>query len=94
MALAVQSISALPSSAIPTVRGNSRPMTSNASASATTNFMVDWSNPASSASPNKTRSNDENLQEAFRRFREQRLVREKSNLKLFCSFLQSSNERP
>lgn len=84
MALAVQSVSALPSSAMPTVRGNSRPMTSNSPATVNTKFVVDWSSPAASASASKAKSDDENLQEAFRRFREQRMVRENSNLKLMC----------
>ena len=86
MALAVQSVSALPTSAIPTVRGNSRPMTRNVPATVNTKFVVDWSSPSTSASANKTKSNDENLQEAFRRFREERMVRETSNLELMCVF--------
>ncbi|CAF2423014.1 unnamed protein product [Rotaria sp. Silwood2] len=76
MALAVQSVSSL-SSAVTTVSTRSstlrtsRPMTASTNRSMNTKFVVDWNN--SSTSSNKTKTNDDNLQEAFCRFREQRM---------------------
>jgi len=79
MALAVQNVSLLPSvSSSVSSRSSSlrpsRPITANANRDLNTKFVVDWNNPAILTSSNKTKTNDENLQEAFRRFREQRMV--------------------
>lgn len=73
MALAVQSVTSSHPSSISTGQRTSRPITANPSDSANTKFVVDWS--SSSTSTNRTKATDENLQEAFRRFREQRMVR-------------------
>lgn len=82
MALAVQHVS----SSVNTVTShsssslrNSRPLTAGANRPMNTKFVVDWNN--SSTSANKTKTNDDNLQEAFRRFREQRMVSLKGYLK-------------
>jgi hypothetical protein len=50
----------------------SRPIKTNANQTINTKFVVDWTNPTTLS--NKTKTNDENLQNAFRRFREQRMV--------------------
>jgi hypothetical protein len=77
MALVVQS----GSSTVPAVsshspsRRNSRPMTANPTETVNTKFVVDWNNPSTVKSTNKSKTNDDDdLQEAFRRFREQRMV--------------------
>ncbi|CAF0834722.1 unnamed protein product [Rotaria sp. Silwood1] len=78
MALAVQSVSSL-SSAVTTVSTRSsslrtsRPLTASTNRTSNTKFVVDWNDSSTSASSNKTKTNDDNLQEAFRRFREQRM---------------------
>jgi hypothetical protein len=82
MALAVEAASSITSkmtavSTLPSSIRTSRPMTANPNRTISANFVVDWNNPAtlkSSSSLNKTKTDDENLQEAFRRFREQRMV--------------------
>jgi hypothetical protein len=75
MALAVQPLSSL-LSAVPAVSTpsssirNSRPMTAvHSNRTIDTKFVVDWNNPSA-----KTKTTNENLQEAFRQFREQRIV--------------------
>ncbi|CAF3542371.1 unnamed protein product [Rotaria sordida] len=78
MALAVQSVSSL-SSAVTTVSTRSsslrtsRPTTASTNRTMNTKFVVDWSDSTTLTSPNKTKTNDNNLQEAFQRFREQRM---------------------
>ena len=72
MALAVQS-GTTPSNR-PISRRNSRVMTANPTRNVNTQFVVDWNNPSVSTVTDKAKTNDENLQEAFRRFREQRMV--------------------
>jgi hypothetical protein len=52
----------------------SRPIKTNANQTINTKFVVDWTNPTTLPLSNKTKTNDENLQNAFRRFREQRMV--------------------
>ncbi len=72
MALVVQSGST-PSNR-PISRRNSRAMTANPTRNVNTQFVVDWNNPSTLTAADKTKTSDENLQEAFRRFREQRMV--------------------
>ncbi|CAF0851432.1 unnamed protein product [Rotaria sordida] len=78
MALAVQSVSSL-SSAVTTVSTRSsslrtsRPTTASTNRTMNTKFVVDWSDSTTLTSPNKTKTNDNNLQEAFQQFREQRM---------------------
>jgi hypothetical protein len=77
MALAVQTSL---SSNVPVVSNHSssirtsRAVTAKPNRSLSTKFVVDWNNPSTLAASNKTKTNDDNLQEAFRRFREQRIV--------------------
>jgi hypothetical protein len=53
-------------------------MTAKSNQTRSTKFLVDWNYPGtlkpSSPSLTKTKTDDENLQEAFQRFREQRMV--------------------
>lgn len=80
MALALQPVTSI-TSTIPVVSSShsssssvrtSRPMTAKSNRTLNTNFVVDWNNPSTA---NKTKTNeDNNLQEAFRQFREQRMV--------------------
>jgi hypothetical protein len=79
MAVAMQPVTSL-SSAVPAISThtssirNSRAMTAKPNRILNTKFVVDWNNPSTLTSLNKTKTNAENLQEAFRRFREQRIV--------------------
>lgn len=81
MALAVQQVSSMASStSLTTVSTNSttsrptRPVTAAANRNLNTKFIVDWNDSSASTSLNKIKTNDENLQEAFQRFRQQRMV--------------------
>ncbi|CAF1676940.1 unnamed protein product [Rotaria magnacalcarata] len=76
MALAVQNVSSMSAGGTTTPAQSSslraaRPMTAGTNRSANSKFVVDWT--TGSTPSNKTKSNDDNLQEAFRRFREQRM---------------------
>jgi len=79
MALAVQPVSSL-SSTVPVGSNHSssirtsRPMTTKPNRTISTKFVVDWNNPSTVTASNKTKTNEENLQEAFRQFRQQRMV--------------------
>ena len=75
MALAMQTVSSTPISNVSnrsssSIR-NSRPLTANNPSryANNTKFIVDWNNPST-----KNKSNTDNLQDAFQRFRQQRMV--------------------
>ncbi|CAF1285684.1 unnamed protein product [Adineta steineri] len=82
MALAVQPVTSSSSSLSSVVSSVStrsspstiRPMINNSNRSVNTKFIVDWNSPSkTTALSNKTKTTDDNLQDAFRRFREQRM---------------------
>ncbi len=79
MALAVQPASSL-SSTVPVGSNHSssirtsRPITAKTNRAISTKFVVDWNNPSTLTTSNTTKTSDENLQEAFRQFRQQRMV--------------------
>ncbi|CAF1334184.1 unnamed protein product [Adineta steineri] len=80
MALAVQPVtSSSLSSVVSSVSTRSSPSTirptiNNSNRSVNTKFIVDWNSPSkTTALSNKTKTTDDNLQDAFRRFREQRM---------------------
>jgi hypothetical protein len=74
MAVALQSAATVVPPSSSSIR-STRPMTANPRQTLDKKFVVDWNNPATVTSTiNKTKTDDENLQEAFHRFRQQRMV--------------------